>query len=104
MSAAMKSGLKLDAAKRAELNSQLRLLEQALLSPDGLPGRSWFRNMIYAPGLKTGYGAKTLPGIREAVEDRRWAEAEKFAITVAGVLDDYADRLDKITALLKSGG
>jgi len=99
--AAMKSGLKLSAAKRVELNASLRSLEQALLHPEGLPGRDWFRHMIYAPGLKTGYDAKTLPGIREAIEDRRWQEAEKFAATVAEVLGKYCDKLDKIMALLK---
>lgn len=101
MTTAMKTGLKLDAAQCAELNSMLRSLEQTLLHPDGLPGRSWFRHMMYAPGLKTGYGAKTLPGIREAVEDRRWQEAEKFVVTVAGVMGNYCDRLDQITAWLK---
>lgn len=103
LAAAAKAGLKLDAAQSLELNTQLRSLEQSLLSAEGLPGRSWFRHMIYAPGLKTGYGAKTLPGIREAIEDRRWPEAEQFAVTVATVLNAYCDRLDKITALLKPG-
>jgi N-acetylated-alpha-linked acidic dipeptidase len=103
MTTAIKNGLKLDSSQRVELNSRLRSLEQTLLHPDGLPDRSWFRHMIFAPGLKTGYGAKTLPGIREAVEDRRWPDAEKFAATVAAVLDNYCDQLDKITALLKSG-
>jgi N-acetylated-alpha-linked acidic dipeptidase len=102
LAAAGKAGWKLNASQTAELNTQLRLLEHSLLSADGLPGRGWFKNMIYAPGLKTGYGAKTLPGIREAIEDRRWSEAEQYAVTVAGVLNAYSDRLDKIATLLKT--
>ena len=60
--------------------------------------------MIYAPGLKTGYGVKTLPGVREAIEDRRWPDAERFAVVVGDALNAYSDQLDKITALLKAGG
>lgn len=100
--AAMKAGLPLDTQQRAQLNGLFRSLEQTLLSADGLPERSWFRHMIYAPGRKTGYGAKTLPGIREAIEDRRWSDAEKYASVVAGGLNKYSDQLDKIIALLPS--
>ena len=57
--------------------------------------------MIYAPGLQTGYGTKTLPGVREAIEDRRWPDAERYAGVIAGVLNTYCDRMEKITALLK---
>jgi N-acetylated-alpha-linked acidic dipeptidase len=57
--------------------------------------------MIYAPGLKTGYAVKTLPGVREAIEDRRWTDAEKFAVVIAEALGRYCDGLDKITGLLK---
>ena len=100
LSAAMKTGLKLDAAKLAELNTTLRALEQTLLASEGLPGRPWFRHMIYAPGVKTGYGVKTLPGIREAIEDRRWPDAEKYAVTVAEALGRYCAALDKSRAVL----
>ena len=54
--------------------------------------------MIYAPGLFTGYGAKTLPGVREAIEERRWAEVDQYVVIVAGVLDAYGARLDAATA------
>ena len=96
---ATKAGLKIDASKLDQLNATLRSLEQTLLSSEGLPGRPWFRHMIYAPGLKTGYAVKTLPGIREAIEDRRWSDAERFAAVVAGVLGHYCDELDKVTGL-----
>ena len=98
LSAAMKAGI--DASKLAEVNTTLRALEQTLLSPEGLPGRPWYRHMIYAPGVKTGYGVKTLPGIREAIEDRRWRDAEAFAVTIAEVLGSYCQALDKASALL----
>lgn len=100
ISNALKAGLKLDDSKRTALNATLRTLEQTLLDPAGLPGRDWFRHMIYAPGLKTGYGAKTLPGLREAMEDRRWQDAEKFGVVVATALGRYGDALDKIATLL----
>lgn len=83
-----------------ELNAILRTLEPALLHASGLPGRDWFRHMIYAPGLKTGYGVKTLPGVREAIEDRRWPEAERFAVIIGDVLNAYCDRVDRAVALV----
>jgi N-acetylated-alpha-linked acidic dipeptidase len=92
---------KLSAGRRAELNALLRGIEQTLASPEGLPGRPWFRHMIYAPGLQTGYGTKTLPGVREAIEARRWAEAERYAGVIAGVLNAYCERMEKVTAVLK---
>ncbi|MEO6786256.1 MAG: M28 family metallopeptidase [Chthoniobacteraceae bacterium] len=100
MGGAMQNG-KLSDARRAELNALLRRMEQTLVSPAGLPQREWFRHMIYAPGLQTGYGTKTLPGVREAIEGRRWLEAERYAGIIAGVLNDYCDRIEKITVLLK---
>ena len=74
-------------------------MEQTLLSPQGLPGREWFRHMIYAPGLKTGYGVKTLPGVREAIEDRRWPEAERYAAIIGDVLNAYCERLERAAAI-----
>ncbi|MDH7640760.1 transferrin receptor-like dimerization domain-containing protein [Sphingomonas oryzagri] len=81
-------------ATRAALDAQLRGIDQLMLSPDGLPGRPWYRNLIYAPGTLTGYGAKTLPGIREAIEQRRFADAVAYVAKTAAVLDAYAGRLD----------
>ena len=70
------------------------------MSDAGLPGRDWYKNLIYAPGTLTGYGAKTLPGVREAIEQQRWADAERYIKLTAGVVDAYSDRLDQATALL----
>jgi N-acetylated-alpha-linked acidic dipeptidase len=91
---------KLDEASLAKLNQLLQGLEPALLYAPGLPQRPWFRHMIYAPGLKTGYGAKTLPGVREAIDDRRWPEAERFAAIIGDALNRYCDRIDEAAALL----
>jgi N-acetylated-alpha-linked acidic dipeptidase len=88
---------------RKALNGELQQVDQALLSPDGLPGRPWFKNLAYAPGVFTGYGAKTLPGVREALESRRWAEAQTYIGKTAKALEDYAARIDRATALLKKG-
>jgi N-acetylated-alpha-linked acidic dipeptidase len=67
----------------------------------GLPGRAWYKNLIYAPGRFTGYGTKTLLGVREAIEDQRWADANRYAKLTADALNAYSDRLDRATAVLK---
>ena len=75
--------------------------DRTLLADKGLPGRPWYKNVIYAPGLETGYGVKTLPGVREALEGKRWTEANQYAGLTAGALEAYAASLDKATALMK---
>jgi len=95
------AGLKLDPGKRAALDKQLQGMEQDLLYNGGLPGRPWFKHMLYAPGLYTGYGAKTLPGVREAIDQQQWDTAGEYIGIVAGVLNKYSAELDKTTALLK---
>ena len=97
--AAMAGPLK--APQRAALNALLQGAEQGLTDARGLPGRPWYRHLIYAPGLLTGYGAKTLPGVREAIEGRRWGEAGEFIGRTGDVLKACADKLDAATALLK---
>jgi len=94
-------GDSLSAAQTAALNKQLQGIEQTLLSPAGLPFRPWFRNILYAPGRFTGYGSKTLPGVREAVEERRFDDAVREAGVAARALSDYAARLDAATAVLQ---
>ncbi|MBI3675299.1 MAG: M28 family peptidase [Proteobacteria bacterium] len=85
---------------RAKLWDAMQRLDQRLTSDVGLPGRPWYRNLIYAPGRFTGYGAKTLPGVREAIEDQRWSDAEKYAKLTADVLDAYSNGLDQATKIL----
>jgi N-acetylated-alpha-linked acidic dipeptidase len=75
--------------------------ERTLTRPEGLPGRPWFRHQVYAPGFYTGYGVKTLPGVREALELRKWDEAGAQAAIVARHLEAFAREIDRATALTK---
>jgi N-acetylated-alpha-linked acidic dipeptidase len=94
-------GAALPAAKRARLVELAGRTEQALLIEPGLPGgRGWYLNMIYAPGRLTGYEAKTLPGVREAIEDERWADVDTYAVLIGKALAAYADRLDEGVGLI----
>ncbi len=77
------------------LNAILTQLEQTLTDPKGLPGREWYRHMLYAPGFHTGYGVKTLPGIREAIEERRWDEANQYVGVVSRAINAYSASLDR---------
>jgi N-acetylated-alpha-linked acidic dipeptidase len=96
-----KGEIKLTPQTRNSLNELLRGMEQALTSERGLPGRSWYRHLIYAPGTLTGYGVKTLPGVREGIEQKRWDDANEYAVITAQAIAAYCDRLDQATALLK---
>jgi len=98
---ATRADFNLSAAQRNRLNDLLRGMEQTLIHPQGLPGREWYRHMIYAPGLHTGYGVKTLPGVREGIEQREWAQVDQYISVVAAALSAYGDRLDESAAALK---
>ncbi|HEY4340111.1 MAG TPA: transferrin receptor-like dimerization domain-containing protein, partial [Steroidobacteraceae bacterium] len=95
------SGATLSAERALQVNALLRNLERTLTDPQGLPGRSWYTHLIYAPGLLTGYGAKTLPGVREAIEGSQWQTAEEYARRTAAALINYCEQLDRATALLR---
>ena len=84
--------------ERQRVNATLAVLEQSLTDAHGLPGREWYQHMIYAPGLQTGYGVKTLPGIREAIEERRWDEANRYIGVVSRALNAYSGRMDRAIA------
>jgi N-acetylated-alpha-linked acidic dipeptidase len=101
-SAQVARGTQLSKTQLSQLNALLRGLEQTLTTPQGLPGRDWYKHLIYAPGLLTGYGVKTLPGVREAIESNRWDEANRFSVLTAGVLTKYCDRLDQATGVIES--
>jgi N-acetylated-alpha-linked acidic dipeptidase len=90
------------AALRAQVDALIQKSEQAITDPRGLPGRSWYVNLIYAPGLLTGYGAKTLPGVREAIESRQWAQAGDYIVRTAAALDALSGLLDEATRLLST--
>jgi N-acetylated-alpha-linked acidic dipeptidase len=79
----------------AKWQSIMLTIDQTLAAETGLPGRPWYKNLVYAPGRLTGYGAKTLPGVREAIEERRWDEANRYVRLTADALDAYSARLDE---------
>jgi N-acetylated-alpha-linked acidic dipeptidase len=78
-----------------QLDQILMKTERALTRKEGLPRRPWYTHQMYVPGFYTGYGVKTLPGVREAIEQRRWKEANEQIVILAGVLNGYAALLEK---------
>ncbi len=91
----------LPASRAAELNSVLMSTERLMTRDEGLPRRPWFRHQIYAPGFYTGYGVKTLPGIREAIEERKWVEAANQMEYAAEALRRVTRAIEQATDLLK---
>ena len=85
--------IKLPVEKQNELNEILFKLERSLINENGLPRRSWYKHQIYAPGYYTGYGVKTLPGIREAIEQRNWKEAQENIEIVSKVIGKYTQQV-----------
>lgn len=76
-------------------NEILLKMEQFLTREEGLPGRPWFKHQIYAPGFYTGYGVKTLPGVREALEEYNWNLAQDQIKILAGVLDEFSMKVQE---------
>jgi N-acetylated-alpha-linked acidic dipeptidase len=87
--------LGLSQLKLEEINQKLMESERRLTTQEGLPRRPWYKHMIYAPGVYTGYAAVTVPGVREAIEQKHWDEANSEIARVSVVLD-------KETALINS--
>ena len=85
-----------------KLNDFILKTELAFLSPDGLPGRPWYRHQIYAPGSYTGYSAKTLPGVREAIEKKDVKEVKKTALALEKCLKEARSTL--MNAILIAAG
>jgi N-acetylated-alpha-linked acidic dipeptidase len=69
------------------INLRLLQAERQLIDPAGLPRRPWYRHLLYAPGFYTGYAVKTMPGVREGIEEKKYDEAEAEAIKLAKALD-----------------
>jgi N-acetylated-alpha-linked acidic dipeptidase len=88
-------------ARAGSVNATLIESERRLTDPKGLPRRPWFIHMIYAPGFYTGYGVKTIPGVREAIEEKNWDEANAEIVRVGRVLSDEAALVDKAAAALE---
>ena len=84
----------LDQNSIIELDKILIQTERRLTLTSGLPRRDWFKHQIYAPGFYTGYGVKTLPGVREAIEQRNWSEAEAQIKVLAQVLENFANEIN----------
>jgi N-acetylated-alpha-linked acidic dipeptidase len=84
-----------------QLNKQLISTERLLTNPDGLPRRSWYTHLIYAPGVYSGYGVKTMPGIREGIEQRRYSEADAEIVRVAKALENEAAVIDSAAKKLE---
>ncbi|NQV76178.1 MAG: M28 family peptidase [Bacteroidetes bacterium] len=81
------------------LNEALYTAEQKLLTTAGLPRRPWYKHTIYAPGFYTGYGVKTMPGVREAIEQRNWKEAQDQIEIAANAINGLAEHLNNTTKL-----
>lgn len=88
------------AASLAQVNALLRQSDQALLLPGGLPKRPWYRHSLYAPGFYTGYGVKTMPGVREAIEQKDWTLADVEIVRIAAALMREADLVTRAAVLL----
>ncbi|HEY1270892.1 MAG TPA: transferrin receptor-like dimerization domain-containing protein [Terriglobales bacterium] len=99
--ATQNGGLVLPPATLHALNTKLISSERKLVSAEGLPGRPWFKHQIYAPGFYTGYAVKTVPGVREAIEQKRWKEADEQIARVGAILQDEAALIDGAAAELE---
>ncbi len=80
-------------------NRSLYKAEQELLTETGLPRRGWYKHTLYAPGFYTGYGVKTMPGIREAIEQRKWKEAQEQIEVDANAINKLADYFNAIPGM-----
>jgi N-acetylated-alpha-linked acidic dipeptidase len=99
-----RGGAALAGAPLSSLNALLIQSERKLTNPEGIPGRPWYKHEIYAPGVYTGYGVKTMPAVRESIEQKKWELADEGIIEVSKVLaaeaalvNSAAAELEKIT-------
>ncbi|HWZ98257.1 MAG TPA: transferrin receptor-like dimerization domain-containing protein [Candidatus Dormibacteraeota bacterium] len=103
--ASANGGAAIARASLKEINEMLMQSEHKLTTPEGLPGRFWYKHELYAPGAYTGYAAKAIPAVREALEQKKWKQAEEAAARVAHVLENEAmlisDAATKLNAQTK---
>ena len=85
-----------------QLNKLLLTSEQKLGNSDGLPRRDWFKHQIYAPGFYTGYGVKTMPQIREGLEEGRFTEAQGGVRTVSAAVNALAAQVSEAAKALEA--
>jgi len=100
--AAAHGGAALDGSSIDQVNHVLMQVERAFFRDAGLPERPYFKHQLYAPGAYTGYGVKTLPAVRESIEQRKWAQAEKATVDVGKVLEDAAGVIRSANEKLKA--
>ena len=98
--AAANGGAVLARGSLKDVNALLIQSERKLTTPEGLPGRFWYKHELYAPGAYTGYAAKAIPAVRENLEQKKWKEAEQAAARVAQVLENEATLINAATAKL----
>ena len=94
------NAVKLPLDQQKKLNDILYKAEQSLIYQNGLPRRPWYKHEIYAPGFYTGYGVKTLPGIREAIEQKNWKEAQENINIVSQTLQAYNKQVQQALGVM----
>jgi N-acetylated-alpha-linked acidic dipeptidase len=90
------------AASLKSINERLLQAERALTTADGLAKRAWFTHLLYAPGYYTGYGVKTMPGIREAIEQGQWTSVNGEIVRVAAALNREAALVSQLAESLSN--
>ncbi len=90
-----------DTAAFARANALIRQGDRVLLAEDGLPKRPWYRHLLYAPGFYTGYGVKTMPGVREAIEQKQWQAADAQIVRVAAALQREAELVSQAAEVIE---
>jgi N-acetylated-alpha-linked acidic dipeptidase len=95
-------GAALASSSLQEINALLIQSERKLTTPEGLPGRFWYKHELYAPGAYTGYAAKAIPAVRENLEQKKWKEAEQAAARVAQVLENESILINTAAAKLSA--
>lgn len=93
-------GARLSQSQLSNLHAIMDGIDETLIADVGLPGRPWYKNLIYAPGRYIGYGATTLPGVTEAIGQARWGDVPTYVNLTAAALNAYSARLAAATALL----
>jgi N-acetylated-alpha-linked acidic dipeptidase len=93
---------KIDPARVARVNTSLREIERSLTREEGLPGRPWYRHYVYAPGFYTGYAVKTLPAVREAIEQKQWGNVNREIAATARVLEKAAEKVTEAASALRA--
>jgi N-acetylated-alpha-linked acidic dipeptidase len=78
--------------------------ERKLTNDEGLPRRPWYKHLLYAPGVYSGYGVKTVPSVREGIEQKRYPEAEQEIMRVAKALEDESSLIESAAKSLAQSG